>query len=113
VGAWGIAVIFVYVYIGTLLFYLWYIASVRLYGAWSGLDMQVKVFAGPSLVAFIVFDVLVNLLASLLFLDLPKEKLLTQRLMRYMAGPEGLRRRVATGICNKFLDPFDPAGSHC
>ena len=100
-------------YIVPVLFYLWYIASVRIYGAWETLDTQVKVVAGPSVLLFLVSDAVANLLLTIPFLDRPRELLITQRLTRYMEGPEGWRRRVATGICNKFLDPFDPTGKHC
>lgn len=62
-------------------------------------------------------DILFNLtLAVLIFLDLPRETLVTSRLKRYMAQGEqdgGWRYRLAKWFCDNLLDPFDPTGDHC
>ena len=62
----------------------------------------------------VLLDVALNLTATVFFLDLPREWLLTDRLERYVADP-GMEKRgqVALWICHNFLDPFDPDGSHC
>ena len=51
-------------------------------------------------------------LATLIFLDLPKEWLVTDRLIRYKKE-QGWRLKVAQYICEELLDPFDPTGDHC
>lgn len=50
---------------------------------------------------------------SLLFLDPPREWLVTQRLIRYKRVGSGWRARLATWICESLLDPHDPSGCHC
>lgn len=52
-------------------------------------------------------------LATVIFLDLPREALVTTRLQRYVAGPTGWRRSTAVWICESLLDVFDPSGDHC
>jgi hypothetical protein len=59
-------------------------------------------------------DVFVQMvLATVLFLDLPREWTLTGRLKRYIAGPEGWRETVAIWMCAHLLNAFDPDGRHC
>lgn len=73
--------------------------------------------AAPVVVVGFAMDVVLQLLATVVFLDLPRyqlrEWLLTDRLQRYMAGPDGWRKRWADWICTHALDLFDPRGSHC
>ena len=59
-------------------------------------------------------DVLCNwTIAIVVFADLPDEKLLTDRLIRYRANPGTWRAHWAEMICRHLLDPFDPSGKHC
>jgi len=59
-------------------------------------------------------DVFANItIASVVFLELPKEWLVTHRLKRYIKAEEGLRYKVSKWICDKMLDTFDPTGDHC
>ena len=61
-----------------------------------------------------LMDVASNLtLASLFFLELPREWLVTSRLIRLSRGQDGWRRRLATSIFEHMLDVFDPTGDHC
>jgi hypothetical protein len=72
-----------------------------------------KVLAFPIWAIAIGVDVGFNIfLATILFLDLPREFLLTDRLKRYRKG-FGWRSRVAEWICDRVLDVFDPRGDHC
>lgn len=57
-------------------------------------------------------DVLLQLVATVVFADWPREPVLTQRCSRYIAGPPGWRRTAALWICRSLLDPFQ-AGGHC
>lgn len=64
----------------------------------------------------LVLDVLVNVLvASVLFLKLPRDALLTGRLTRYKndATERPWRRKLAGWLCEHLLDTFDPDGCHC
>lgn len=71
----------------------------------------------PFVVLGYALDVATNLLlAPLLFLDWPRELLLTSRLKRYMGTQPPARRwqrTLAWWICDHLLDPFDPSGRHC
>lgn len=61
-----------------------------------------------------LMDVAANvLIASPLFLEPPRELLVTTRLKRHMRGREDWRQRVAKWICDHLLDVFDPSGDHC
>lgn len=68
----------------------------------------------PWVVLGFALDVAVNLtVASLLFLELPQELLVTSRLKRHITAPCGWRNRLAALICDRMLDVFDPTGNHC
>lgn len=69
-------------------------------------------------VPFILFGILVDFIinftiAAVVFLDLPREPLVTGRFQRYVAIGSGWRCRLANLICNNLLDVFDPSGNHC
>lgn len=60
-----------------------------------------------------VLDFVSNVLPfSLLFLDIPRETLVTARLKRYAYGPNGWRKRFALWFADHILDDFDPSGKH-
>ena len=57
--------------------------------------------------------------ATIIFVDLPRELQFTKRCQRYIKGETGWfeitrkwRKKAATYICRVLLDPFDE-GSHC
>ena len=55
-----------------------------------------------------VLDILGNLIiCTVLFLDLPRETLITGRIQRYVDGPDGWRRRMAVWFAVHLLNPFD------
>jgi len=64
-------------------------------------------------VAYAANAVLNVTLASVVFLDAPRELQVTGRLKRYMDGPDGWRRRAADWVCTHLLDPLAPDGDHC
>lgn len=68
----------------------------------------------PFLILGIIVDVLANIfVASIIFLEPPKEFLVTMRLQRYNKQNLGWRTSLSTWICDNLLDVFDPTGSHC
>lgn len=69
----------------------------------------------PWVIIGALFDVLSNILiATPLFLEVPKEWLVTDRLDRYLnTTPTSWRGQIATWICTSLLDYFDPRGEHC
>lgn len=68
----------------------------------------------PWLAIGVAVDVLVQItFASLIFLEPPRELMVTDRLQRHSRAAQGWRHRLAVWICQHLLDPFDPTGSHC
>jgi hypothetical protein len=108
-------------FIGLLVLALWgfwalYVFTMGVYRA--KLDGRLKglnlVFAFPIALLAVIVDFLFNMtLATVVFLELPRELLVTARLQRYMAGPATWRRSIAVYTCDSVLDIFDPAGNHC
>jgi hypothetical protein len=103
---------FLYCYV----FWLLYILVMGLYRA--SLDGRLtglaKWLAYPVVALAILIDIICNItIASVLFLELPKELLVTSRLSRYINVDTGWRKVNATWLCNNLLDYFDPSGTHC
>ena len=98
---------FWYVYILVMGIYRAHLAK-RLHGAVLALCM-------PAVVLGYLMDVLANLtIATLVFLEPPREWLVTKRLQRHIAaGARSWRGRIATVVCDNLLDVFDPTGNHC
>lgn len=62
----------------------------------------------------VLLDVLVNVtLMSIVFLELPSQWLVTQRLKYHNLHGQGWRQRLARWVCKNLLDAFDPTGCHC
>lgn len=69
--------------------------------------------AQPVVLVGILTDIFVNLfVCSLIFLERPRESLVTSRLKRHI-NSEGWRSSVAAWICVNLLNKFDPSGNHC
>lgn len=74
----------------------------------------VLVLSLPFVTIGYLMDVFANLtIASLVFLELPREWLVTDRLQRHMTKSTGWRFWLAKYICDHLLDVFDPSGNHC
>ena len=74
----------------------------------------VLVLSFPFVVIGYLMDVFANVtIASLVFLEPPREWLVTNRLWRHMHKSKGWRFRLAKYICDHLLDVFDPSGDHC
>ena len=77
------------------------------------LNQYMRWMAAPYLVIGLCVDFVANVtIFTIVFAELPREWLVTQRLTRHMQG-SGWRYRVARAICTKLLDVFDPTGMHC
>jgi hypothetical protein len=71
-----------------------------------------RVFGIPTLVVGLAIDVFVNIfVATVVFLDPPREWTLSQRLSRYLRTSSGYRHAIARWI-EPVLDPLDPSGDH-
>lgn len=91
-----------------------YLAIMTLYRAKleKSLTRTQKVLGYPLLFVGYFVDFVTNMLATVIFLALPKETLLTSRLIRHKREG-GWRAKVANWICTALLDNLDPTGCHC
>lgn len=107
--------IFLYAYLITIVTWAFYVAAINLIPRLPELHPIARVHATAVVLAAIVLDAVFHfVVGTALFLDRPRELLLTKRLKRYLTGAAGERRqKVAAWICEHLLDPFDPSGSHC
>ena len=108
-------------YVAGTIIYLWlfwglYVLVMGIYRAHLAkrLSRAGYVMGLPWVTAGYVIDILANLtIATALFLEPPREWLVTTRFIRYKAGPPGWRRSIADWVCTHLLDDFDPTGDHC
>ena len=106
---------FWYLYVLTMAFY-----RASLAGRLTGVALWL---AYPVVLLAIAVDLVANwTIAWVWFLEPPKVELVwppkrpdlvTSRLSRYIAGPDGWRKDQATWLCHNLLDYFDPSGVHC
>lgn len=62
----------------------------------------------------LLIDFAVNVvICTLLFLEPPREWLVTKRLIRHKRAGSGWRFAVASWVCAELLDNLDPKGCHC
>jgi hypothetical protein len=96
---------------------LWvhYVAVMRLMQVRDAghLTTAMKAIGYPALVVGLLLDLIVNtVVATLIFLELPKELTVSSRLTRHSERGEGWRMRVALAIRTALLDNIDPNGVH-
>jgi hypothetical protein len=78
------------------------------------LSKTVTYIAEVVLLVGYLFDFALNFfVGTFLFMELPKEFLLSPRVARLKKTGTGYRQIVASWICTNLLDPFDPSGCHC
>lgn len=109
------------IFVVAALLFLWafwycYILVMGLYRAHLAgrLNRFTYALALPALLVGYAMDVLANLtIASVVFLEPPREWLVTNRLKRHIERGTGWRAAKANWICTHLLDFFDPSGDHC
>lgn len=73
-----------------------------------------KIMAWTVLYPGLLLDFLANVFVmSVLFVELPKEWVVTVRLSRHIKDENGWRKSLAKWFCFNLLDRFDPSGCHC
>jgi len=96
----------------TVICWFFYIAIMGLKERRAQLHPIARAVAYYGLALALALDVALNLTASLVLLDLPRELMFTGKLKRLKRGG-GWRARLASWICERMLDQFDPDGKHC
>lgn len=107
--------ILVYGFLSIYVLWLFFLAVMNLQRARdAGTLTRAAYFLGlPILYAGLLIDILVNVVVlTVLFLELPREWLVTARLTRYARGSAGWRRTMALWFAVNLLDTFDPSGRH-
>lgn len=100
--------------------WLQYLAIMNLQRARDSATLPTMAFriATPILYFGLLCDVLLNVIwGTVMFLDLPREWLLTSRLERYKYGKGGTAQKgwrlvLTEWLAAVLLDPFDPKGQH-
>jgi len=95
--------------------WFWYLAVMHLKHNKDKLNKVNKFFGYPWFIIAVVGDVLFNwVIGSIVFVEIPKEMLFTDRVSRHLTKPGKIwRRKLASFFCKNMLDPFDPSGDHC
>lgn len=76
------------------------------------LHRRALILGTPIILTGFVLDFIVNVtVMSVVLLEIPKEKTVTERLKRHNASSSGWRKIVASWV-EPLLDPFDPSGDH-
>ena len=97
-------------------FWIGYILVMGVYRAYLSqrLSKAALILSLPIVLIGIILDVLINIfLATFIFLDMPRELLMTRRMIRYRKTDNGWRAKLSQFICDHLLDVFDPKGNHC
>ncbi len=103
--------------------WVFFLACIAVYNAWreKKVSKPVVVFALPMLVIMVVLDFLLNIVATVPFVELPwrtmqdgrRAWLLTLRCDYHISGGgKPWQQSLARFICQKLLDPFE-IGGHC
>jgi len=102
-------------YLSIALVWIFYLAVMNLKRNKEHLTLLAKCFAYPMLWVGMVGDMLFNFFwGSILFLEFPRELLMTTRLHRHLRDhKKDWRDRNANWFCRHFLNSFDPDGKHC
>lgn len=106
-----------YTILGVVLFtfFTWgmYLSVMSLMRVKETLTLETKFFAYPLAAVGVLADFLYNVVVgTVIFLELPREYLLTKRLKRHLED-DNWRGAMSRWLCRHLLDPFDPKGTHC
>lgn len=96
--------------------WLFYLAVMNLYRAKKAKQIsKIALWMGyPILMVGALLDLLVNMfIMTLIFVERPRELLVTKRLARHIQANQGWRAKLAYWICHHLLNAFDPSGNHC
>jgi len=101
-----------FTYLLALAVWIFYLAVMNLKRNKENLEGWVRPFAAQILIIGVILDVALNMVATIPFLQLPKEFTLSSRMIRNKNRTD-FRGRWSRSICKRLLDKFDPSGRHC
>jgi hypothetical protein len=102
-----------FIYLFFLTTWIFYLAIMNLKRNRSEITFVAKLFAYPTVVVGWLWDCVFNIVVgTILFLELPRELLFSERCERHLKD-DSWRGREARFWCRNLLDPFDPSGIHC
>lgn len=96
------------------IFFIMYVASMAMVRAHKEKKLNPVLWAlcVPFIIVALLVDALNNILVfSILFFELPRELLVTERLRRHV-GEDSIRGKMARWFGVYLLNPFDPTGDH-
>jgi hypothetical protein len=97
--------------------WVFYLAAMNLMPHLKTMHPIARAHAYAVVVIALALDVVINVIVgTVLFLDPPRELLLTNRLKRYQLDARWggtWRASLAFWLCTHLLDQFDPNGDHC
>ena len=107
-----------YGFAATYTLWMFYLAVMNLQRAHEAktLSKVALVLGSPILIVGYLLDIFVNVvIMTVLFLELPKQLTMTERLQKHIrTSPSGSwREKLASWFCTNLLDTFDPSGKHC
>lgn len=103
--------VFMYFMIATM----WplYLAGMNLKRNKDKLTWETKIIAYPLFVFGLFWDMIFNFTyGTIIYIEIPKELLFTARCERHLKT-KSFRGKIAHWHCSKWLNPFDPDGTHC
>jgi hypothetical protein len=109
----------VYILIGLIvdiyLFFIIYVASMNMIRAHK--ENKLNGYLWALCLPFVgfawLYDLLHNMIhASLIFIELPKQLLVTDRIKQHINDSD-YRGELSRFLCEKILSPFDYSGNHC
>ena len=92
--------------------YILFIACMATKAVWDELALGVKIILAPMGILAWLMDFSLNMAATFIFFNLPKELMFTRRMGRYIKTKDRFREKPARFICKYLLDPFE-VGGHC
>ena len=105
------------IYLFILFVWVFYLAVMNMKSHLSTMTRFAKVNGYVVVGIGLLLDALLHfVIGTIVFLDLPREVLLTRRLKRYRRQGRYMgtwRRSLGNWLCYHLLDQFDPSGEHC
>lgn len=108
--------IFICILLSLVIFWVLYLAAMNLLRAKAEgkLTIASYIMGTPIVLIGALIDLFFNAtIFSIVFIEPPRELMLTKRLKRHIQHGVGWRKSLAFWVCRNLLNPFDHTGDHC